>query len=68
MTLRQLRWCVVAMLFSMASWGGSVVAQPSKLYVADEEGDMVTVVSGVSFAPLASIPVGRGPNGISVTP
>ncbi len=47
-------WLVAVVLVSVVAWASPALAGPAKVYVADEEGDTVTV--------------GKGPNGISVTP
>ncbi len=54
MNMKRLGWVVAVVLVSVVAWAGSALAGPAKAYVADEEGDTVTV--------------GKGPNGISVTP
>ncbi len=61
-------WLVPAVLLGVAAWSGAAGAGPAKVYVADEEGNTVTVLDAASFARLATIPVGREPHNVQVSP
>lgn len=49
-------------------WSGIAGAGSAKVYVADEEGDTVSVLDAASFSRVATIPVGREPHNIQVSP
>ncbi len=49
-------------------WSGIAGAGSPKVYVADEEGDTVSVLDATSFSKIATIPVGREPHNIQVSP
>jgi YVTN family beta-propeller protein len=49
-------------------WSGIAGAGAAKVYVADEEGDTVSVLDAASFSKVATIPVGREPHNIQVSP
>ena len=68
MKVKRPGWLVAVVLASMVGWVGSVLAGPAKVYVADEEGDTVSVLDAASFSKVATIPVGRGPHNIQVSP
>lgn len=68
MNLKRLGWLVPALLLGISAWAGAAYAGPAKVYVADEEGDTVTVLDATSFAKLAAIPVGREPHNVQVSP
>ena len=61
-------WLVPAVLLGVVAWGSAAWAGPVKVYMADEEGDTVTVLDATSFARLATIPVGREPHNVQVSP
>jgi len=68
MKMRRLGWLTAAMLVNMVAWAGPAPAAPAKVYVADEEGDTVSVLDATSFAKLATVRVGREPHNIQVSP
>ena len=68
MEMKRLGWLVAVALVSVVAWAGSAFAGPAKVYVADEEGDTVTVLDGTSFSRLATISVGREPHNVQVSP
>ena len=73
---------VRCLVFVVAQMGllisaGAAFAATGKVYVADEESSTVSVIDAESFKKIGSIAVGvgphnvqvgRGPNGVSVTP
>lgn len=61
-------WLVLVVVLGLAAGAGPASAGPGKVYVADEEGDTVTVLDAASFAKLATIPVGREPHNVQVSP
>ncbi len=68
MNMKRLGWVVAVVLVSVVAWAGSALTGPAKAYVADEEGDTVTVLDATSFARLATIPAGREPHNVQVSP
>jgi YVTN family beta-propeller protein len=68
MNMKRLGWLVTVVLVSVVAWASPALAGPAKVYVADEEGDTVTVLDATSFARLATIPVGREPHNVQVSP
>src|SRR3972149_1682290 len=44
------------------------LAAPDKAFVADEEGNTVSVLDAASFKRIASVPVGREPHNVQVAP
>lgn len=68
MNMKRLGWFVAVVLVSVGAWAGSALAGPAKVYVADEGGDTVTVLDVAGPKVIATVPAGKGPNGISVTP
>jgi len=59
-------WWMAVMQAGLVAWAGSAGA--AKVYVADEEGNTVSVVDTTSFKKVASVPVGRGPHNVQVSP
>lgn len=55
-------------LLGIALWAGSALAGPGKVYIADENGDTVTVLDAGSFARVTTILVGREPHNVQVAP
>lgn len=68
MEMKRPGWLVAVVLVSVVAWASPALAGPAKVYVADEEGDTVTVLDATSFARLATIPVGREPHNVQVSP
>jgi YVTN family beta-propeller protein len=68
MRTRGVGWLAGIVALSVVGWTGAALAGATKVYVADEEGDTVTVLDATSFAKLATIPVGREPHNIQVSP
>ena len=68
MNMKRLGWLVAVVLVSVVVWASPALAGPAKVYVADEEGDTVTVLDATSFARLVTIPVGREPHNVQVSP
>lgn len=46
----------------------AVLAAPDKVFVADEESNTVSILDAASFKKIASVPVGRGPHNVQVSP
>ena len=67
MNVRRPTVLVSLALLGLVPWTGSALAA-SRVYVADEEGDTVTVLDARSFARLATVPVGREPHNVQVAP
>lgn len=67
---RMTRWLRFAgcALIATVGWVGLAGAAPAKVYVADEESDTVSVLDATSFAKIATIPVGREPHNVQVSP
>ena len=57
---------VVLMQAGILAWAGSAAA--AKVYVADEDGDTVSVIDATSFRKVGSVAVGRGPHNVQVSP
>ena len=68
MTSKSMRWLAVTAALGVLAWAGMALAGPSKVYVADEEGDTVSVLDATSFAKVTTIPVGREPHNVQVSP
>jgi YVTN family beta-propeller protein len=47
---------------------GPALAATGKVYVADEGANVVSVIDAASFTKVGSIPVGRGPHNVQVSP
>jgi YVTN family beta-propeller protein len=59
-------WWMVLMQAALMAWTGSATA--AKVYVADEDGDTVSVIDAASFRKVGSVAVGRGPHNVQVSP
>jgi len=57
-----------SLIVSLAIATGSALAALPKVYVADEEGDTVTVLDAASFKIIATVAVGQEPHNIQVSP
>jgi YVTN family beta-propeller protein len=57
---------LVVVTFSAAA--GATLAAPDKVFVADEEGNTVSVLDAASFKKIAAVPVGREPHNVQVSP
>src|SRR5574341_293747 len=66
--MRWFRRYLVGALVTVVGWTGVAVATPTKVYVADEEGDTLSVLDAASFSKVATIPVGREPHNVQVSP
>ncbi len=66
--MRLWHWPVGGALIAAVAWAGVAGAGPAKVYVADEEGDTVTVLDATSFTKVATIPVGLEPHNVQVSP
>ena len=64
MQLKALKLAVIG----MAAWAGAAFAAAPAIYVAEEGSDTVSVVDAASFKRVATIPVGRGPHNVQVSP
>jgi len=64
---KHLGWLAGVVLGGAVGLGGVAVAAPAMVYVADEEGNTVTVLDATSFARVARIAVGRGPHNVQVS-
>ncbi|HWU38572.1 MAG TPA: cytochrome D1 domain-containing protein, partial [Candidatus Acidoferrum sp.] len=66
-----MRWwhgSVGGALITATIWTGVAGAAAVKIYVADEKGDTVSVIDAATFAKVATIPVGREPHNVQVSP
>ncbi len=68
MKMRGVGWLATAVAVAVLTWTGVARAGTAKVYVADEEGDTVTVLDATSFKTLATIAVGREPHNVQVSP
>jgi len=68
MSLERTKWFLIIMLVTLVAGAGAALAAPAKVYVADEEGDTVSVLDAASFSKIATIPVGREPHNVQVSP
>ena len=59
-------WWMVLLQAGLVAWAGSAGA--AKVYVADEDGDTVSVIDAASFKKVGSVSVGRGPHNVQVSP
>lgn len=66
--MRRWRWIAGSMLIAVAAWVGTAWASPAKVYVADEEGNTVSVIDAGSLTRSAVVPVGRDPHNVQVSP
>ena len=62
------RGLVASAVLAAGLWSGAAGAAPAKVYVANEEGDSVTVLDATSLVTLATVPVGRKPHNVQVSP
>ena len=60
MQANRIKWLVAVAQIGVLAAVGSAFAAAGKVYVADEESNTVSVIDAV--------PVGKGPNGISMAP
>jgi YVTN family beta-propeller protein len=59
-------WWMAVVQAGLVAWAGSAGA--AKVYVADEDGDTVSVIDADSFKKVGSVAVGRGPHNVQVSP
>lgn len=59
---------VKAIVIFGAAFGGTALAAPDKVFVADEDGATVSVLDAASFKKIAAVPVGREPHNVQVSP
>ncbi len=57
-----------ALLFGLILGSAGALAAGTKAFVADEGSDTLTVIDAASFKKLATIPVGRGPHNVQLSP
>lgn len=62
------KWWVAVVQAGIVAWAGFALAAGPKVYVAEEEGDTVGVLDAASFRKVGSIPVGREPHNVQVSP
>lgn len=63
-----MKWLVSVVQISALLAAGASYAAAEKVYVADEEGNTVSVIDASSFKRIGSIPVGQGPHNVQVAP
>ncbi|MDO8771221.1 MAG: cytochrome D1 domain-containing protein [Burkholderiaceae bacterium] len=63
-----MKWLVSVVQISALLAAGASYAAAEKVYVADEEGNTVSVIDATSFKRIGSIPVGQGPHNVQVAP
>lgn len=68
MNVRRSKWCVMIVQAGMVAWASAALAGSPKVYVADEEANTVSVLDATTFRKLASIPVGREPHNVQISP
>lgn len=60
-------WILTAIQLGLLAWSGAALAA-DKVYVANEGADTVSVLDAASFKTLASVPVGKSPHNVQVSP
>ena len=60
-------WLLTAVQLGLLAWSGATMAA-DKVYVANEGADTVSVLDATSFQTLASVPVGKSPHNVQVSP
>ena len=60
-------WVAVIQIAVLAA-AGSAFAATGNVYIADEGANTVSVIDATSFKKIGSIPVGRGPHNVQVSP
>ena len=68
MVLTRIKWAVACTQMGLLAVAGPTFAATAKVYVADEGADTVSVIDATSFKKVGSIPVGRGPHNVQVSP
>jgi YVTN family beta-propeller protein len=68
MKMKRAGWLIAVILLSAVGWLAFALAGSAKVYVADEESDTVSVLDAASFSKVATIPVGREPHNVQVSP
>ncbi|MCC7327300.1 MAG: hypothetical protein IT521_10920 [Burkholderiales bacterium] len=58
----------VAACLSMVAWSGFAWSAAPKVYVANEDGNTITVLDAATFSNLATISAGQGPHNVQVSP
>lgn len=66
--MRLWRWYVGGALISAVAWIGVAGAGPTKVYVADEEANTLSVIDAGGLTRVAVVPVGRDPHNVQVSP
>lgn len=67
MTASKNKWFLTTIQIGLLAWSGTALAV-DKVYVANERSDTVSVLDAVSFKALASVPVGKMPHNVQVSP
>src|SRR3989304_5674823 len=62
------RWIVSGAVIVILAQGGVADAEPSKIYVADEEAGTVSVIDARMLTRAQIIPAGRDPHNVQVSP
>jgi YVTN family beta-propeller protein len=62
------RWVAATALIGTVAWAGLAFAAAQKVYVANEDGNTVSVFDAASFKNVATIPAGAGPHNVQVSP
>lgn len=61
-------WGLRAVAVIGAAIAGTALAAPDKVFVADEEGNTVSVLDAASFNRITAVPVGREPHNVQISP
>jgi YVTN family beta-propeller protein len=67
MQARSKQWPVATLQAGLMAWAGASVAA-DKVYVANEDADTISVLDAASFQVLATVPVGKAPHNVQVSP
>jgi YVTN family beta-propeller protein len=62
------RWLAATLLVGTVVWAGSGLAVAQKVYVANEDGNTVSVLDAASFKNIGTIPAGQAPHNVQVSP
>lgn len=68
MYLKRIKRALAFTQIALLAATGSAIAATSKVYVADEGANTVSVIDAASFTKIGSIPVGQGPHNVQVSP
>ena len=68
MVTNRIKGLIAVIQIAVLAAAGSAFAATGKVYIADEGANTVSVMDAASFKKIGSIPVGRGPHNVQVSP